>query len=100
MGDTDRITRKCDKCGVVDAHAHHVHYVALVHPVTGEALDVSVSKHVQCCAEDGCAICATDLEFAVDKAIGDAFTAQMDAKTPEHLSALAQRHGISTPGGE
>ena len=95
---SERLARTCSGCNVTDAHAHHVQYVAVVHPVTGTPMDITVSKHIQCCAADGCAICATDLEFAPDESIGDAFTANMQAKPAEHLTALALRHGVSIPG--
>ena len=94
MADGERSIRECAACHVSDTHAHHVHYVAIQHPVTGEPLDLTVSKHVQCCAADGCEICATDVEFAVDKSIGADFTAHMQAKSPDHLAALSERHGI------
>ena len=94
-----RIARTCDRCNVTDSHAHHVQLAALVHPITGASLDVSISRHVQCCALEGCAICATDVEFAPEKSIGDAFTGYVQAKTPDHLAALSSRHGISVPGG-
>ncbi len=94
-----RIARTCDRCNVTDSHAHHVQLAALVHPITGASLDVSISRHVQCCALEGCAICATDVEFAPDKSVGDAFTAYSQSKSPEHLAALTQRHAVSTPLG-
>ncbi len=92
----ERESRTCATCKVVDAHAHHIQYVALAHPVTGEGIDFSVTKHIQCCASDGCGVCATDVEFAPDSSIGDAFTAYVQAKSPEHLAALTERHAIST----
>jgi hypothetical protein len=94
---SDRIARECHGCHVTDTHAHHVQYAALTHPVTKEPIDFSVSKHIQCCASDGCEICATDVEFAPDTSIGDGFTAYMQAKTDEHHAALTERHGILTP---
>src|ERR1700751_5421697 len=100
MADEARESRTCDKCGVADTHAHHVQYVALVHPGTGQSHDLSVTKHVQCCAEDGCEICATDLEHAQhlgDTSPSDAFTAYMQDKPDEHHRALFERHGIETP---
>jgi hypothetical protein len=76
-----RLSRACVKCGVEDTHTHHVQYSAVTHPVTGEGIDLSVSKHVQCCAEDGCEICAADVEAAsavlTDTSPSDEFTAFM-----------------------
>ena len=95
----ERLTRTCATCNVSDPHAHHIQYVALNHPITGEPMDISVSKHIQCCASDGCEVCATDFVFAPDKAVGDGFTAYVQAKTPDHLAALADRHNISVPEG-
>lgn len=65
MSTTDGpVERTCDVCGVTDSEPHHVQYVALNHPVTGAGVDLSVTKHVQCCAKDGCEICATDMRWA------------------------------------
>lgn len=92
--------RACDGCKVSDSHAHHVQYAGFVHPITKEPIDLSVSKHIQCCATDGCEVCATDVEFAPVKEIGDDFTAYVDGnKTSEHLTALNSRHGIAVPEG-
>jgi len=57
-------TRTCAKCGVENTEPHHVQYVAFNHPVSGVGIDLSVSKHVKCCAEDGCPICSTDVRRA------------------------------------
>lgn len=92
----NRETRKCSSCNVSDTHAHHIQYVAFIHPITKESTDISVSKHIQCCANDGCEICITDMEFAPNKSIGESFTNYMQTKSPEHLSVLADRHGIDT----
>ena len=56
--------RTCAKCGATDSEPHHVQYVAFNHPVSGMGVDLSVTKHVQCCAEDGCPVCSTDMRFA------------------------------------
>ncbi len=95
----DRVIRECASCHQADSHAHHVQYAAIKHPVTGGPVDISVSKHIQCCALDGCDICKTDVEFAPDALVGDAFTAYVQAKSPEHLAAITARHGISTSQG-
>ena len=97
MPDPNSLVRTCARCNVADQHVHHVQYVAFRHPITGVPTDITVSKHIQCCAIDGCAICATDVEFAADKTIGDAFSAQMANKGSDHLAALASRHGIASP---
>jgi hypothetical protein len=104
MADEARESRACAKCGVTDTHTHHVQYVAFSHPVTGEATDLSVTKHTQCCAEDGCPICTTDLEHAEKAQVADhtkpsdAFTAFMvNARSDEHNQALFEQHGIESP---
>jgi hypothetical protein len=85
---------------VTDTHAHHVQYVAFNHPVTGEAQDLSITKHVQCCAEDGCPICATSVEHIsqamADTSPSDAFTAAMIDKTDDHHQALFEQHSIES----
>jgi hypothetical protein len=97
----ERISRVCSKCGLDDTHTHHVQYVAFTHPVTHMGVDVSISKHTQCCAEDGCEICAVDVEFARqvldDITPGDAFTEFMTTpRAREHLRALFERVGIES----
>ena len=94
---TERITRTCDGCSVADTHAHHVQFIGIIHPITQEGIDLSVSKHIQCCAADGCESCATHVEFAPDKAIGDRFNAFLQSPPVEHDLALFDRHGITTP---
>jgi hypothetical protein len=99
----ERESRTCAKCGLTDTHAHHVQYVAFLHPVTGEGTDLSVTKHVQCCAEDNCPICAIDVEHAGKNQVpdhttpSDAFTAYMQNKTDEHHQALFESQSIETP---
>lgn len=99
MTKSDRMARQCDGCKALDTHAHHVQYVAFNHPITQEATDISVSKHIQCCAADGCEICSTHVEFAPTAEIGDDFTAYQQDPTSDHLTALAERHGISNSEG-
>lgn len=100
MTDTDRAARACAKCGAEDTHTHHVQYVAVNHPVTGDPVDLTVTKHVQCCAADGCPVCQTDVEHAAANNVGadqlDEFTGYMQTKTAAHLQALADRHGIAS----
>lgn len=96
-----RDTRTCAKCGVADTHAHHVQYVAFNHPVTGEGMDLSVTKHVQCCAEDGCEVCATVVTAAItagtDTAPGDAFTAFVQNPPTELNQTLFEQHSVESP---
>jgi hypothetical protein len=92
-----RESRACAKCGVTDTHAHHVQYVAFNHPVTGEGLDLSVTKHVQCCAEDGCEICSVDVELLPDTAVGDAFDQALQNRPSEHLQVLFERVAVESP---
>lgn len=99
---TERVATKCEKCGVVDAHSKHIVFASGRHPVTGADIDFTVSKHIQCCADDGCEICTTDVEAASGTAagIGDAFTDYMQHKTDEHLGLLNERHGIQIAPAE
>lgn len=97
----------CDKCGVTDGHTKHIIYASGKHPVTGADIDFSIEKHIQCCALDGCEICATDVEFLSGQGtggtIGDAFTEAMKTKSAAHLAAIRDRHGIAVtlaPGEE
>lgn len=93
--------RVCVKCGAIDSNTHHVQYVVFNHPITGVAMDVSVSKHIQCCAEDGCGICLSDVTFAKevlgDVTPGDAFNNFMVNKPSGLLQELFEVHGISSP---
>lgn len=92
-----RNTRTCDGCSKTDTHAHHIQFVGTIHPITKKGLDLSVSKHIQCCAADGCEICSTHVEFAPTKEIGDKFNAFLQSPPVEHDLALFDRHGIVTP---
>lgn len=94
---TDRTTRTCDGCSKSDTHAHHVQFIGIIHPITQEGIDLSVSKHIQCCAADGCEVCSTHVEFAPAKEIGDKFNAFLQSPSVEHDLALNERHGIITP---
>lgn len=66
----DLETRTCDKCSQTDTDPHHVQYVAFSHPVTGSGVDLSVTKHVDCCAEDGCPICTTTMQAVGEAGVG------------------------------
>jgi hypothetical protein len=54
--------RFCASCGVMDGEAHHVQYLIALDPVTSVRVDESVSKHIICCAHDGCEVCARTME--------------------------------------
>lgn len=99
MTDTSapRETRTCQKCGQEDDHPHHVQYTAFNHPVTGEAQDLSVSKHVDCCAEDGCLVCATSMQHAPDGAHGPSMQEYLTNPPDDYHKDLFEQHGIETP---
>jgi hypothetical protein len=89
---------------VEDVQSHHVQHVAFLHPVTGEPTDLSVTRHIQCCADTGCPICTVDVEQAqaagVDtSAPSDAFTEAMQNKGDVALTALAAI-GVASPVDE
>ncbi len=86
--------RTCDKCGQTDSDPHHVQYVAFTHPVTGEAQDLSVGKHIDCCAEDGCVICQTD--FARAHADGVHLRDFVLNRPDDHWKTLFEEHGIES----
>ena len=86
MTEPELILRVCAKCGVEDTEPHHLQYVAFNHPVTGAGVDLSVSKHVRCCAEDGCPICSTDLRRAeLDGADLDHLRAWLTNRPRDHV---------------
>jgi hypothetical protein len=107
MSDTsgsDRVSRVCDVCGVEDAQSHHVQHVAFLHPVTNEPTDLSVSRHIQCCADTGCEICSVDVAHAQEAGIdtsgpSDEFTQAMQQKGDVLLAALATV-GVANPVDE
>ena len=94
----DLVERTCDKCGKTDTDPHHVQYVAFSHPVDGAGVDLSVSKHVDCCAEDGCPICTTTMasatEIGVDKAH---FRDFLQHEPPELKQELFEAWAVETP---
>ena len=81
-------TRVCQKCGVEDTEPHHVQYVAFNHPVSGVGVDLSVTKHVKCCGEDGCPVCSTDIR-----------TAEKVGADLEHLRPFLQNRPKGSPAG-
>jgi hypothetical protein len=86
---------------VTDSHAHHVQYVAFNHPVSGMGVDLSVSKHVQCCADDGDPICQSAMKFARDAlddySPSDRFNEFIQNPPREYLQELFEVHGITSP---
>jgi hypothetical protein len=50
----DRESRVCDVCGQVDDHPRHIIHVAAGHPVTGAPMDLTVTRHIDCCQGAGC----------------------------------------------
>lgn len=87
--------RTCAKCGASDTEPHHVQYVALNHPVTGDSMDLSVSKHVQCCAEDGCPICSADVERATQEGADPSRLLDFLQHRPaDHQEMLQQQFGV------
>jgi hypothetical protein len=91
------VVRKCDKCGAEDSEPHHVQYVALSHPVTGQGTDLSVSKHVQCCAEDGCEICSADVERAAQEGADPSRLREFLQNRPaDHQDLLQEKFGVAT----
>jgi len=100
MTDVERVERTCAKCGETDSHAHHVQFVAINHPVTRQGTDLSVSKHVQCCAEDGCEICQVSVKHAQealgDIYLGDRFNEFMGNPPREYLQELFEEQGITS----
>jgi hypothetical protein len=100
MADEAREVTTCATCGVADTHAMHTHYVAFNHPITGEPQDLSVTKHIQCCAADGCEICSVVMEHArtalPDTAPSDAFTDFMVNPPDEMHRDLFEKQGIES----
>jgi hypothetical protein len=95
----DLETRTCDKCGQTDTAPRHVQYVAFSHPVTGEGTDLSVSKHVDCCAEDGCPICTTTMQAVGEAGVGkdDALRNFLQNEPEELKQELFEAWAVETP---
>lgn len=88
--------RVCAKCGASDTEPHHLSYVAMTHPVSGQSVDLSVSKHIQCCAEDGCPICGADVERAVQEGADPSRLRDFLVSRPEdHTQMLQEKFGVS-----
>lgn len=101
MAEGERIERTCIKCDLTDGHAHHVQFVAFTHPITGQSVDLSVTKHVQCCAEDGCEVCQTAMTHARnvldDVEPSDRFNEFLQNPPREYFAELFEAHGITSP---
>jgi hypothetical protein len=76
--------RTCDKCGQTGSDPHHVQYAA----------DLSLSKHIDCCAEDGCAICQADSARA--QADGTHLRDFVRNRPSDHWKVLFEEHGIES----
>jgi hypothetical protein len=91
------IERECAKCGASDTEPHHLSYVSLRHPVSGEGVDLSVSKHIQCCAEDGCPICSADVERAAQEGVDPSrLRSFLQNRPADHQQMLQEQFGIAT----
>lgn len=73
----------------------HVQYVAFAHPISGEGVDLSVIKHIGCCAEDGCEICSSDAARAAQDGVE---IRQFVLNRPrDHMQHLFDELGIESP---
>jgi hypothetical protein len=95
----DLETRTCDKCGQTDTDPHHVQYVAFAHPVSGSGVDLSVTKHVDCCAEDGCPICTTTMDGVHKAGVGKGGDLRefLQNEPSEVRQELFEAWGVETP---
>ena len=73
----------------------HVQYVAFAHPVSGMGVDLSVTKHVHCCAEDGCPICSNDMRRAKEDGVD--IKAFVMNRPLDHQQYLFEHFSIETP---
>lgn len=93
---TEPVERVCSKCGASDLEPHHVQYVALTHPIEGTGVDLSVSKHVQCCAEDGCPICSADVERAAQEGADPSrLLGFLQHRPADHQEMLQEQFGVA-----
>lgn len=104
MAEGERIERQCAKCELTDSHGHHTNYVAFTHPISKQPVDLSITKHVQCCASDGCELCQTAMKHARvalndDDALepGERFNEFLQNPPREYLAELFEVHGITSP---
>jgi len=81
---SDRESRSCDVCGQEDDHPRHIIHAAATHPVTGEPLDLSIVRHIDCCRDAGCpdGSCHVVLDHAGSKR-GSALIKHLEAKGDE-----------------
>jgi hypothetical protein len=94
MTDVEPEVRTCDKCGQQDNEPHHVQYVAN-NPASP---DLSVSKHVRCCAEDGCPICTADVHAAEQAGFDPEHLSDFVQHRPEdHQQRLHDEFGVESP---
>jgi hypothetical protein len=96
MATVGLVERTCTKCGATDTEPHHVQYVALTHPISQVGVDLSVSKHVQCCAEDGCPICSADVERAAEEGADPSQLREFLQNRPaDHQQKLQDQFGVA-----
>ena len=92
------ILRVCNTCGIEDTEPHHVQYVAFNHPVTGSGVDLSVTKHIHCCADEGCEICTTDMRFASEAGADTKHMRKfLQNRSKEEYQELFEKYGIESP---
>ncbi|MGZ4465210.1 MAG: hypothetical protein ACXVW0_07625 [Nocardioides sp.] len=78
--DDSRVTRRCDGCGQIDDHPHHLR----------EHDDgTSTSKHHDCCEADGCEVCA-DVNATHDGLTGDALVEHLTSGAVDHLTSTVE----------
>lgn len=65
----ERQQRTCSVCDQTDDHPHHIHYQALSYQENGavRGVDISHSRHLDCCRSTGCRHCEIVLTHAGDK---------------------------------
>lgn len=85
------------KCGQTDSHAHHVQYVTTMYPGTNQPLDLVLTKHIQCCAEDGCQICAVTVAQVTSPEIGDSFDQVLQTPSSDYLHVLFEKVAVESP---
>jgi hypothetical protein len=60
-------------------------------------VDLTVTKHVYCCAEDGCPICSTDVRYAKDAGTDLSRMRDFLVNRPrEEYQELFELHGIES----
>jgi hypothetical protein len=91
MTDVTPEVRTCDKCGVADDEPHHVQYVAY-------GSGAGVSKHVRCCAGEGCPICTADVHWAEQAGVDPNHLREfLQARPPELQQSLFDEFGVESP---